>query len=79
MITPQSIPRGIDVSLTHGCPNCGNDVKKFGNYPWKIDLLAKPWKIECPSCGELFPKNDFKKFYDSGKDENWIFCYEKAD
>ncbi|NLN75049.1 MAG: hypothetical protein GX139_01900 [Armatimonadetes bacterium] len=79
MITPQSIPRGIDVSLTHGCPNCGNDVKKFGNYPWKIDLLAKPWKIECPSCGELFPKNDFKKFYDSGKDENGIFCYEKAD
>ncbi len=79
LVTPQSIPRGIDVNLERGCPNCGNEVKKFGNYPWKVDVINKPWKIECPNCGELFPKNDFGKFYESGKDENGVFQYEKAD
>ncbi len=33
----------------------------------------------CPSCGEVFPKNDFGKFYESGKDSNGVFHYEKAD
>lgn len=79
IITPQSIPRGADVNLDRGCPNCGNEVKKFGNYPWKIDVITKPWKIECPNCGELFPKNDFAKFYESGKDQDGVFRYEKAD
>lgn len=77
--TPQSIPRGIHVNRKNGCPNCGHAIDKFGNYPWKVDVFAKPWKITCPSCGEVFPKNDFEAFYESGKDANGIFRYEKAD
>lgn len=79
LITPQSIPRGIEVNMTMGCPKCGKAIAKFGNYPWKVDVFAKPWNIECPSCGEVFPKNDFAKFYESGKDKDGIFRYEKAD
>ena len=79
MVTPQSIPRGIEVNMEKGCPKCGKEIAKFGNYPWKTDVLGKPWKIECPSCGEIFPKNDFGRFYESGKDEDGIFRYEKAD
>lgn len=77
--TPQAIPRGIEVNMTMGCPKCGKAIAKFGNYPWKVDVFAKPWKIECPSCGEIFPKNDFAKFYESGKDASGIFQYDKAD
>lgn len=77
--TSQEIPRGITTSLEYGCPNCGKAIEKFGNYPWKVDVIAKPWKIECPNCGEVFPKNDFGKFYESGKDANGVFHYDKAD
>ncbi len=79
LITPQSIPRGIEVNMKMGCPKCGKAIAKFGNYPWKVDVFNKSWKIECPSCGEVFPKNDFGKFYESGKDKNGVFHYDKAD
>lgn len=75
----QGIPRGIHVNRNMGCPKCGHDIDKFGNYPWVIDVFEKPWKITCPGCKETFPKNDFAKFYESGKDENGVFRYEKAD
>jgi len=79
LVTPQSIPRGIEVNMTRGCPGCGVEVKKFGNYPWKVDVFKRPWKIECPSCGEAFPKNDFGKFYESGKDSDGVFHADRAD
>ena len=79
LITTQSIPRGIEVNMTMGCLKCGKAIAKFGNYPWKVDVFAKPWKIECPSCGEVFPKNDFAKFYESGKGLDGVFRYDKAD
>ena len=34
--------------------------------------------MECPYCHELFPKNDFKAFYDSGLNEQGLFTYEYA-
>lgn len=79
LVTPQSIPRGIEVSMPKGCPNCGKAIDKFGNYPWKCDVIAKPWKVECPSCGEVFPKNDFARYYESGKDERGVFDPDRAD
>lgn len=79
LITPQDIPRGIEVNMDMGCPKCGKAIAKFGNYPWKVDVFAKPWKIECPSCGEVFPKNDFARFYASGKGSDGVFHYDKAD
>jgi len=79
LVTPQSIPRGIHVNKSRGCPKCGHDIDRFGNYPWKCDVVARPWKVQCPSCGEIFPKNDFGRFYESGKDERGIFRPERAD
>jgi len=79
LVTPQDIPRGIYVNTEIGCPKCGKAIDKFGNYPWKCDVFNIPWKITCPNCGEVFPKNDFGKFYESGKDSNGVFRYDKAD
>lgn len=79
LVTPQSIPRGTQVCIPKGCPKCGKAIERFGGKPWKVDVFKHPWKIECPSCGEFFPKNDFGKFYESGKDERGIFRPEKAD
>ena len=58
------------------CPQCGEDVRM---YFWRHDPERHPWKVECPHCHALFPKNDFWKFYQSGLDRQGIFRRENAD
>lgn len=58
------------------CPACKKDVRM---YAWEIDPLARPWKVRCPNCQELFPKNDFETFHRSGYDEHGIFHPDRAD
>jgi oligo-alginate lyase len=63
--------------LSYGsCPTCSGEVPM---YDWKIDAVNKPWKLECPHCGELFPKNDFEAFYRSGLDDEGYFRRDQAD
>ncbi len=79
MVTGQSIPRGIHANPDLGCPKCGRAVyEKGGNYPWKLDV-DRPWKLECPSCGEVWPKNDFGAFYRSGLGPDGVFDRKLAD
>ncbi|HBN85088.1 MAG TPA: hypothetical protein DDZ89_14735, partial [Clostridiales bacterium] len=79
LVTPQSIPRGYGVNQTYGCLNCGNAIDAYGNYPYRADHVADPWKLECPNCRMKFPTNDFGAYYESGKDEHGIFNPELAD
>ncbi|MEA3403655.1 MAG: heparinase II/III family protein, partial [Armatimonadota bacterium] len=87
MVPCQSLPRAIDVTLTKtpqgtvrlGCLNCGEDIFKHGNYPYITDPVDRPWKIECPSCGMVFPTNDFGAFYRSAIDERGCFDASKGD
>jgi len=58
------------------CPACKNDVRM---YSWKMDALNTPWKVKCPHCGELFPKNDFHAYYRSGLDIHGVFDPALAD
>lgn len=58
------------------CPACKKNVPM---YDWKIDGLNRPWKVTCPHCGEIFPKNDFEKFYRSGLDAHGVFAPKLAD
>ena len=48
-------------------------------YNWRIEALRVPWKLRCPHCGQLFPKNDFHAFYRSGLDERGVFQHGLAD
>jgi len=87
MVPGQKLPRCIDVTMTYGksgkvrpgCLVCGDKVFKHGNYPYRPDVLHKPWKLTCPSCGAVFPTNDFGKFYESGIDEHGLFDPAKGD
>jgi hypothetical protein len=47
-------------------------------YNWVADAQHHPWKLQDPTSGECFPKNDFKAFYDSGLDTCGIFDPAKA-
>jgi len=58
------------------CPACGKSVPM---YTWKMDAIRRPWKVWCPHCKEVFPKNDFAAFYRSGLDEHGVFDPKKAD
>ena len=58
------------------CPACKNLVPM---YTWGIDAFKMPWKVRCPHCKEIFPKNDFHNFYRSGLDEHSVFDPKLAD
>lgn len=71
-----TIPRSWMVWSDGHCPACKKGVPM---YNWKMNALERPWKVQCPHCGEFFPKNDFGAFYKSGLDEHAVFDPEKAD
>ncbi len=71
-----NIPRTWMVWSDGYCPACKEDVRM---YTWEVDPFAFPWKVRCPHCKELFPKNDFEAFHKSGLDEHGVFQPELAD
>jgi oligo-alginate lyase len=58
------------------CPACEAQTPM---YTWEIDALARPWKVRCPHCAELFPKNDFEAFHRSGLDAQGVFDPTRGD
>jgi oligo-alginate lyase len=73
-----TIPRSWMVWSNGVCPACGKPVPM---YDWKIDAIKTPWKLTCPhaDCNQVFPKNDFAKFHESGLDAHGVFDPAKAD
>jgi len=58
------------------CPACKGQTPM---YTWEIDALVRPWKVRCPHCQELFPKNDFQTYHASGLDPGGVFDPARAD
>lgn len=48
-------------------------------YNWVADAQNHPWKMQDPTSGEWFPKNDFAAYYRSGLDERGYFQHDRAD
>ena len=79
LVSGQGVPRGIHVNPDLGCPRCGRQVYECaGNYPW-IVTLARLWKLECPSCGAVWPENDFAALHTSGLAAGGVFDPARAD
>lgn len=76
LVTTQELPRDIHTNKEAGCPKCGTGITPYGNYPWRV---AGDWKLKCPNCGAVFPKNDFWAFYKSALDEHGAFHRELGD
>ena len=71
-----TIRRAWQVWSDGHCPSCQKAVPM---YEWIPDALRQPWKMRCPQCRELFPKNDFLKFYRSGVNAQGEFDPNRAD
>ncbi|MDH7569586.1 MAG: hypothetical protein QHJ73_08380, partial [Armatimonadota bacterium] len=85
LIPSQELPRSIHIFNVYGtnrialCPGCREGIIPYGNYPWRVDVFARPWKIQCPNCKEIYPKNDFGAYYRSALDEHGFFRRGKGD
>ena len=79
LVPEQALPRSTSVNIYLGCPKCGRAVFKHGPKPYKHDWRKRMWKIQCPECGEVWPKNDFGKYYESGKGPGYKFDPARAD
>lgn len=65
-IPPPEQLRAINVSIGHDCPTCGDEItRKAGHYPW-IMSREQPFKLQCPVCQGVFPKNDFQPWNTTG-------------
>ena len=63
-VIPPEVPRAFDVHR-EGCPVCGPGIKKHGMYAWILSP-DKPFKLQCPECGTVFPDNDFAEYLKTG-------------
>ncbi|MBQ9986420.1 MAG: Ig-like domain-containing protein, partial [Oscillospiraceae bacterium] len=84
MIPGEGIPRANSIAYRNDpdqwrCNYCGENVyTDYGHYPWVVNAISDPWKIQCPSCKRFFPSNDFAKLYELGRDEHGIYNRELA-
>ncbi|MBC7288939.1 MAG: heparinase, partial [Armatimonadetes bacterium] len=89
MVPGQWLPRCVDVTMTRdpetgeqrraGCLVCGDKIFSYGNYPYRVDIFGHPWKVQCPSCNQWFPSNDFAAFYRTSRDEAGFFDASRGD
>ena len=83
LVLSPELPRSIGVNRDLGCPKCGNAIygaRGSNLYAFVAVVPGHPWKVQCPECRELFPKNDFEAFYRSGiAPEDGLFHYARAD
>lgn len=71
-----TLPRAWMVWSDGHSPVTGEPVPM---YNWKMDAINHPWKVQDPTSGEWFPKNDFKAYYESGLDAHGVFDAATAD
>lgn len=76
LVFSPELKRSWFVLSSGSCPSCNDSVPM---YNWIYDPFKEPWKMKCPHCGSLFPKNDFKSYYESGLDHNGDFRHGLAD
>lgn len=78
IVPPPEVPRAFNTSF-EGCPIHGRALFAYGNYSWRFDPFAAPWKLTCPVGGETYPSNDFAAFLASGLHDRRLLTGPYAD
>ncbi|MBQ2743796.1 MAG: Ig-like domain-containing protein, partial [Oscillospiraceae bacterium] len=83
LIPTEGVPRSVTVGYRSDperiwCRFCGKNLyTDYADYPWIVDAISYPWKVQCPDCKRRFPTNDFGKFYELGL-KNGVFDRQRA-
>ncbi|MBQ7119061.1 MAG: Ig-like domain-containing protein [Oscillospiraceae bacterium] len=81
-IPGEGIPRSGHIGFLNdpdykNCKFCGTDVEV--DYDgWTVNVVTRPWKLQCPKCKRLFPSNDFELLYKRGIDEQGYYDRDRA-
>ena len=82
MVPSQELPRAVYIAkglLYEGqrdaCPKCGKPI----SYGGKANFWKQDWKVTCTHCQEVYPKNDFRAYYQSALDEHGCFRRGRGD
>ena len=60
LMPPVTIPRRVDHKETTTCPIHGEKIRARSAYvPWRLDFDNHPWKVICPTGGEMYPSEEF--------------------
>ncbi len=85
MIPGEGLPRTSAIGYRNDpqqwyCRYCGEYLYDTnGHYPYIVDVMNDPWKVQCPSCKRRFPSNDFASLYELGRDEHGIYNIKLAE
>ncbi|MBQ7054106.1 MAG: hypothetical protein IJN97_02700, partial [Oscillospiraceae bacterium] len=83
----EGIPRSVRASLkddpdAYTCRYCGTDLtaKYAGGLSsgFAVDIVSRPWQVQCMECKRLFPSNDFESFFELGRDRQGYFDVDRA-
>jgi len=83
----EGIPRSVRASLkddpdAYTCRYCGTDLtaKYAGGLVsgFAVDVVNRPWQVQCMECKRLFPSNDFESFFELGRDQAGYFDVTRA-
>lgn len=78
LVTTADVPRAFNVG-TAGCPKCGQEIYAHGGtYPWIIDP-KRPFTVQCPVDGSVYPSNDFAAHYAAGIPQDAALAGDHAD
>ena len=78
----EGIPRSIYIGFLNdpdykNCKFCGTDVHvEYGE--WSVNVVTRPWKLQCGNCRRFFPSNDFALLYKRGLDEHGYYDRDRA-
>ncbi len=84
----EGIPRTTTVGLKNDpqlftCLYCGQDLSDgYGagglSSGFSVDIINRPWQVQCNACKRLFPSNDFESFFELGRDRQGYFDVDRA-
>jgi hypothetical protein len=80
LLTSQGMPRDTLVNFHgQGCPRCGPEQRHAARPVWRVQVLERPWQVQCGHCQQWFPSNDFAAYYASALDDAHRFQLGRGD
>ncbi|MEW6751238.1 MAG: heparinase II/III family protein [Candidatus Latescibacterota bacterium] len=82
LLPEAGVPRTWSINYVTGCPVHGSGPEGYRGYAqggWRYDPFADRWRVTCALGGEVYPSNDFERFYRTGMQDRSLLTGPYAD